>query len=124
MEIHEAQTKIKRVKKIIIHQIKNSTWRKGYRSYKNELVEFDNCDGGWVFQIKVGNRFRSEGLKLIMNPIEFWFYVIFYIQPKIRKSNELERNENLADLCDQFIDSNKKVVRSAKLTELFKSDTV
>jgi hypothetical protein len=116
----EVKSKIKRLKKIIIHQMKNSTWNAGYQSqFRNDIVEFTKSNSGWRFKVKLDKYWSDERyVSELFHYVEFGLYRLFYLEPRSKMYEKMKQDEAIAELSDKFLEKNTQISRNSKLGEI------
>ena len=118
--IKENKLKVKQLRKFIISQLRESTWKGTKSDFHNKYLRFrtDSSDR-WILRVN-HNYNTSDDYRVsnFLNPLEFWFLRTFYSNRALRNSQRLEKEAELARLSKKFFDNNKDVLRNNKLDEL------
>jgi hypothetical protein len=122
-DLNEIEKDISRLKKVLIHQIKNSTWKHSFQGhYENELFEIKKSKYKIWYIYTIDDRGKHDTeieITHLFNHLEFFFYLYFYIKPKCNQYEKFKQKENLSRASKRFLEMNKKEGRNSKLKELF-----
>jgi hypothetical protein len=118
--IKENKLKIKQLRKFIISQLKESTWKGSKDDFENKYIRFRKDSSGWSFRLHHTYNNTSDDYKVsnFLNTFEFWFLRTLYVDRALRNHQKLEKEAKLASLSKKFFDNNKDVLRDNKLDEL------